>query len=61
MGFIDAYKTKKALAVLLASQDPASPQAVQALARLKEVGRPALARFMEALSNAKHPEIIGDC
>jgi serine/threonine-protein kinase len=60
MGFMDAYKTKKALAVLLASQDPASPQAVQALARLKEVGRPALARFMEALGQAKHPESIGE-
>ena len=44
MGFLDGYKIKKALAVLLASQNPASPQTVQALSRLKEIGRPALAR-----------------
>ena len=58
MGFLDGYKIKKALAVLLASQNPASPQTVQALSRLKEIGRPALAKFVEALGNARHPEII---
>jgi len=58
MGFLDGYKIKKALAVLLASQNPASPQTVQALARLKEIGRPALAKFVEALGSARHPEII---
>ncbi len=58
MGFLDGYKIKKALAVLLASQNPASPQTVQALSRLREVGRPALATFVEALGNARHPEII---
>jgi eukaryotic-like serine/threonine-protein kinase len=58
MGFLDGYKIKKALAVLLASQNPASPQTAQALSRLKEIGRPALATFVEALGNARHPEII---
>src|SRR5437870_2840169 len=58
MGFLDGYKIEKALAVLLASQHPASPQTVQALARLKEIGRPALAKFVEALGSARHPEII---
>jgi len=58
MGFLDGYKIKKALTVLLAAQNPASPQTVQALSRLKEIGRPALARFVEALGNARHPEII---
>jgi len=60
MGFLDTYKIKKALAVLLASQNPASPQTVQALSRLKEIGRPALARFVEALGDAKNPEVIED-
>ena len=58
MGFLDTYKIKKALAVLLASQDSASPQTVQALARLKEIGRPALAKFVEALGSAQNPESI---
>jgi hypothetical protein len=58
MGFLDTYKIKKALAVLLASQNPASPQTVRALSRLKEIGRPALARFVEALGDAKNPEVI---
>src|SRR5262245_29386973 len=58
MGFLDGYKIKKALAVLLASQNPASPQTVQALARLKEIGRPALAQCVEALGKARHPESI---
>ncbi len=60
MGFLDGYKIKKALAVLLASQNPASPQTVQALSRLKEIGRPALAKFVEALGNARHPESIAE-
>jgi serine/threonine-protein kinase len=58
MGFLDGYKIKKALAVLLTSQHPASPQTVQALSRLKEIGRPALATFVDALGNARHPELI---
>jgi serine/threonine-protein kinase len=58
MGFLDGYKIKKALAVLLASQNPASPQTVQAISRLKEIGRPALAKFVDVLGNARHPEII---
>ena len=60
MGFLDGYKIKKALAVLLASQNPASPQTVQALSRLKEIGRPALAKFVEALGNARHPESLAE-
>jgi hypothetical protein len=58
MGFLDTYKIKKALAVLLVSQNPASPQTVQAISRLKEIGRPALAKFVEALGEAKNPEGI---
>jgi hypothetical protein len=58
MGLLDGYKIKKALAVLLASQNPASPQTGQALSRLKEIGRPALAQCVEALGSARHPEII---
>jgi len=58
MGFLDTYKIKKALAVLLASQNPASPQTVQAISRLREIGRPALAKFVEALGDAKNPEVI---
>ena len=58
MGLLDAYKIRKALAVLLASQDPANPRTVQALSRLKEIGRPALAEFVEALGSAKNPEGI---
>lgn len=60
MGLWDAYKIKKALATLLASHDPANPQTVQALARLKEIGRPALVKFVEALSEAKNPDILTD-
>ncbi len=60
MGFLDGYKIKKALTVLLAAQNPASPQTVQALSRLKEIGRPALAKFVEALGNARHPESLAE-
>jgi len=60
MGFLDGYKIKKALAVLLASQNPASPQIVQAISRLKEIGRPALPKLVDVLGNARHPEIIED-
>ena len=60
MGLLDGFKIKKSLAVLLASQDAASSQAVQALAKLKEIGRPALAQFVEALGRARNPEGIED-
>src|SRR5215471_9761147 len=58
MGLLDAYKIRKALAVLLAAQDSAHPRTVQALSRLKKIGRPALAEFVEALGNAQNPESI---
>ena len=57
MGFLDGYKIKKALAVLLASQNPASPQTVQALETQGDRAA-ALAKFVEALGSARHPEII---
>src|SRR5215813_1303654 len=58
MGLLDTYRIKKALAVLLASQDPTHPRTVQALSRLKKIGRPALAEFVEALGNAENPASI---
>ncbi|MGE3536097.1 MAG: HEAT repeat domain-containing protein [Candidatus Tectimicrobiota bacterium] len=60
MGLWDAYKIKKALAVLLASHDAANPGTAQALIRLKEIGRPALSKFIEALGSAKNPELLED-
>ena len=58
MGLLDAYKIKKSLAVLLTEQDPSHPRTVQAISRLKEIGRPALAEFVEALGSAQNPENI---
>src|SRR2546423_13562415 len=58
MGLLDTYRIKKALAVLLDSQDPAHPRTVQALSKLQKIGRPALAEFVEALGKAKNPESI---
>lgn len=60
MGLWDAYKIKKALAVLLTAHDSANPQTAQALARLREIGRPALAKLVEALASAKNPELVED-
>lgn len=45
MGLLDAYKIKKSLAVLLAAQDPTSPQTAQALSRLKAMCLDPAKRF----------------
>jgi serine/threonine-protein kinase len=58
MGFLDTYKVKKALAVLLTAQNPRSPQAVQAITRLREIGKPDLTKFIEAFSSAHNAEVI---
>ncbi len=58
MGFLDAYKLKKALAVLLTAQDPYSHETVQAIARLQNIGRPDFGRFLDALTSAHNAEVI---
>ena len=60
MGLWDAYKIKKALAVLLAAPYAGGPGTMQALLRVKEIGRPALGKFVEALGSARSPDLIED-
>lgn len=60
MGFFDGYKIKKALGVLLAAQAPNSPQVVQAITRLKEIGKTALPQCVDALVTARNTAVIED-
>jgi serine/threonine-protein kinase len=56
MGIFASYKTKKSIDTLLALQNPAAPEAAQAIARLKQVGRPAIPKLLEALEQARNRE-----
>lgn len=56
MGIFDGYRMKKAIETLLALQNPAAPEAAQAVAKLKQIGRPAIPKLLEALEHAKNRE-----
>jgi serine/threonine-protein kinase len=58
MGMLDTLKIKKPIEVLLISQDPASPQTAQAIAKLEQIGRPAIPRLIKALGKAQISETI---
>lgn len=60
MGLLRTYKIKRALAVLLAAQTPHAPQVVQAITRLKEIGKGSLPQFVNALATARNTEVIAE-
>jgi serine/threonine-protein kinase len=49
---------KRAIETLLSLQNPASPEGVQAVTRLKQIGRPAIPRLLEAFDVARYREPI---
>jgi serine/threonine-protein kinase len=56
MGLLDTYRTNKAIAVLLTSQDAASAEAMQAMATLKRLGQSAIPKLIEALDKVRTPQ-----
>jgi serine/threonine-protein kinase len=56
MGIFDAYRMKKAIETLLSLQNPAAPEGAQAVARLKQIGRPAIPKLLEAIEEARTRE-----
>jgi eukaryotic-like serine/threonine-protein kinase len=56
MGIFEGYKIKKSIETLLSLQNPATPEAAQAVARLKQIGRPAVPKLLEALDSARNRE-----
>lgn len=57
MQLLDKFRVKKWLAVLLAAPDGTGPEPAQAMARLKQIGRPAIPHLLQALDSvpAAHP------
>lgn len=58
MGILDNYRIKKSIDTLLSLQNPASPEIAQAVARLKQIGRPAIPKLIDALGTARIREPI---
>jgi serine/threonine-protein kinase len=56
MGLFENYRIKKAIDTLLSLPNPASAKGTQAVTTLKQIGRPAVAKLIEALGTARHPE-----
>jgi serine/threonine-protein kinase len=58
MKLLDTFRAKKWLAVLLATPDATSPAQRQALARLAQIGRPAIPHVLQALGSTPTPTIL---
>jgi hypothetical protein len=50
MQLLDKLRVKKWLAVLLAPPDGTGQEQVQAMARLKQIGRPAIPHLLQAMA-----------
>src|SRR5438874_1821883 len=58
MSLLDTYRINKAIAVLLASQDAASAEALQAVATLKRLGPLTLPKLIAALGQVQNPQTM---
>lgn len=58
MGLLDTYRINKAITVLLASQDAASAETMQAVATLKRLGVAAIPKLIEALGRAHNAQAL---
>jgi serine/threonine-protein kinase len=58
MKLLDKFRVNKWLAVLLATPDATSPAQRQAMARLAQIGRPAIPHLLPALGNTPTPTIL---
>jgi serine/threonine-protein kinase len=56
MGIFDRYRIKKAIDTLLSVQNPTSPKTAQAAGALRQIGRPAIPKLLEALGTGRHQE-----
>jgi HEAT repeat protein len=60
MGILERFRINKAIEVLLAVPDPTDPERLQAVARLKQVGKPAVPKLLQALSRSSDPGVLID-
>jgi serine/threonine-protein kinase len=58
MGILDRFRIKHAIEVLLSSPDTASVERTQALARLKQIGRPAVPKLIQALGRSSGAGVL---
>jgi serine/threonine-protein kinase len=58
MGMLDTFKIKNLIEVVATSHDPASPEASQAILKLKQIGRPAIPRLIGALARGHNAATI---
>jgi HEAT repeat protein/tRNA A-37 threonylcarbamoyl transferase component Bud32 len=58
MGLFDRYRVKKSLEVLLRASDEDKPEVVQALSRIRQVGKAAIPQLIEALGRSHASPIV---
>lgn len=58
MSLLNGIKANKAIATLLESGDPRDPEVVAAIARIKDIGRPAVPRLIDALLDSPNNALI---
>src|SRR5574341_1768959 len=56
MRLLDTYRINRAVAVLLASQDPASAERMAAMATLKRFGKAAIPKLIAAFDKVRQPQ-----
>jgi serine/threonine-protein kinase len=56
MGLFDNYRIKKAIDTLLSLPNPGCARGTQAVTTLKQIGRPAVSKLIEALGTARHQD-----
>ncbi len=58
MGFLNSYKTNKAVASILAATSASSPDAVRAILKIKQIGPATIPQLIESIPESENPEII---
>src|SRR5438128_8349570 len=58
MGIFENHRIKKSIDTLLSTQNTTGAEMAQAIARLKQIGRPTIPKLLDALDNARNREPI---
>lgn len=58
MSMMGGYKANKAISIILSAEGSATPEAQQAIHRLKQIGTPAIPKLIDAIGIAYNPSTI---
>jgi eukaryotic-like serine/threonine-protein kinase len=58
MAVFDGYRIKKSIEILLSSRNATGPEATEAVAKLKSIGKAAVPKVIDALAKTQTPELL---